>query len=324
MHAFYTLSLLLSIIPLSSEIHSSSPFLQLSRQEWQRYRQDTPMTLTQEDLEKLHGQIERVSLNEIEEIYLPLSRLLNLYITGRQELHTFTSKFLGHPEPKVPFVIAISGSVSVGKSTTSRILQALLSRWPSHPIVDIVTTDGFLYSKRELEEKGLMERKGFPESYDQERLLQFLYDLKSGKETLKIPIYSHQKYDIEEGVFQTIEKPDIVILEGVNVLQVGSRLSISDFSDFSIYVDAEEKVIKGWYLERFMLFRERANKDPNDFYHRFSQMGDQEALTIATRVWNQINALNLEENILPYRERAHLILEKRKDHSVTKISLRKL
>lgn len=306
-----------------------SPYLVFDRSTWREYRQDTPLPLSEEDLDALHGSYESVSLQEVIEVYLPLSRLLSMYVLAAQELYRVTAHFLGHPEPKVPYIIGISGSVAVGKSTTSRVLQALLSRWISHPHVEIITTDGFLFPNFVLEKKNIMHRKGFPESYDLKNLISFLTQLKAGKPHLKVPIYSHQIYDITNE-YQKINQPDIVILEGLNLLQVAnntilqSQVFVSDYFDFSIYVDANTKLIKKWYLERFMQFRAQAKDIPELYLHRFSKMPDQEALEKAEEFWTKINELNLNENILPYKERARLILSKGESHAVEKVYLRKI
>lgn len=308
-----------------------APYLEFSRQVWSGFRQETPLTLSETDVAKMRGQIESVSLVEVEEIYLPLSRLLNLYIAGAQEVYQLTAEFLGHPEPRVPYIIGIAGSVAAGKSTTSRILQALLARWPNHPRVELVTTDGFIYPNKFLEQHKLANRKGFPESYDLRRLIKFLSDLKSGKPRLKIPVYSHYNYDILKNEYQIVDQPDIVIVEGLNVLQVGSikqeqqiRVFVSDFFDFSIYVDAPSAIIKQWFLERFMLLREKAKTDPAAYLHQFVKLSEHDAIEFATQVWHEINEANLIENILPFRERAKLILIKSSNHAVEKVLLRKI
>jgi type I pantothenate kinase len=310
---------------------AQSPYLEFSRTLWREFRRDTPLTLSEKDLAKLKGQNESVSLAEVEDIYLPLSRLLNLYVVATQDLYHVTTRFLGHPEPKVPYIIGVAGSVAVGKSTTSRILQALLSHWPNHRNVALVTTDGFLYSNAELGERGLLNRKGFPESYDIKQLINFLQRLKSGESNLQVPIYSHHHYDIVSGEYQVIEKADIVIVEGLNVLQTASDrygkqpLSfVSDFFDFSIYVDAQTHIIEKWFLDRFMLFRDKARNDPDAFFYQFTQMKENEALQFAQNIWSSINELNLVENILPYKNRANLVLQKGQDHFVEKVYLRKL
>ncbi len=312
-----------------------SPYVTFEREEWARLRASTPLTLTEADLDSLHGINERVSLDEVVEVYLPLSRLLNLYVAAVQDLYRTTGTFLGGPPAKVPFIIGIAGSVAVGKSTTARILQALLARWPNHPRVDLVTTDGFLFPNRVLEGRGLMARKGFPESYDLRRLIRFLADLKAGREEVVAPVYSHLTYDIVPGQCQTVRHPDIVIVEGLNVLQTGPRpagtgpgrfpsVFVSDFFDFSIYVDAEEEHISRWYVERFLTFVHTAFRDPNCYFHRYASLTDEEAAEVAGRIWRDINLVNLQENILPTRERARLILRKGAAHSVETVRLRKL
>lgn len=308
-----------------------SPYLTFSRKAWHALKKDTPLTLSEADLLALKGQNEPVSLLEVEEIYLPLSRLLNLYIGATQNLYKTTTQFLGHPEPKVPYLIGVAGSVAVGKSTTARILQALLSRWPNHPNVMLMTTDGFLHPNAVLETQDLMHKKGFPESYDRRALVNFLVDLKSGKPNLKAPMYSHHHYDIIPNSFQQIGTPDIVIVEGLNVLQVPEAASVSkaqwfvsDFFDFTIFVDAETNVIEQWYLDRFMAFREKAKDDDTAFFHQFYQWPDRKALQFAKDIWKDINEKNLEENISPFKYRAHLVLEKGEDHSVQEVFLRKL
>lgn len=307
-----------------------SPYLEFSRSAWSAFRQNTPLTLSEGELAALKGQNESVSMAEVEDIYLPLSRLLNLYVDASQGLYHVTTRFLGHPEPKVPYIIGVAGSVAVGKSTTSRLLQALLSQWPSRPRVEIITTDGYLYPTAVLEKKGILARKGFPESYNLREILRFLSDLKAGRRHLKVPIYSHHFYDTLDE-YQLIDQPDIVIVEGLNVLQVGTppntkqpQLFVSDFFDFSIYVDAPTAMIKTWYLARFALFRDRAKDDPKAFFHQFTKMSEPEALAFAEQVWQDTNQVNLTENILPFRERARLILDKSADHTVARVLLRKI
>jgi type I pantothenate kinase len=307
------------------------PYLHFSRQEWSRLREDTPLTLTEEDLGELRGLNERVSLREVEEVYLPLSRLLDLYVTASQALYQATARFLGHSTARVPYVIGIAGSVAVGKSTTARIIQALLARWPAHPAVDLVTTDGFLLPNRVLEERGLMRRKGFPESYDVRRLLRFVSDLKAGRADVSSPVYSHLTYDIVPGEEVVVRQPDIVILEGLNVLQSGSGprgrpqpAFVSDFFDFSLYVDAEAEHVRRWYLERFFTLRNTAFQAPASYFHRYARLKDAEAEEVASGLWREINEVNLRENILPTRERARLVLRKGSDHSVEEVRLRKI
>jgi type I pantothenate kinase len=303
-----------------------SRFLEFSRAEWARLRDTTPLPLSEAQLRELVGLNERISLGEVADIYLPLSRLLNLYVGATQKLHEVTATFVGSESPRVPYVIGVAGSVAVGKSTTSRILQALLSRWPSHPQVDLITTDGFLLPQAVLEERGLMQRKGFPESYDVRRLLQFMADVKAGMSEVSAPVYSHLLYDIVPGDFHVVRQPDIVIVEGLNVLQTGSGRTgfVSDFFDFSIYVDANDADIEQWYIERFMTLRDTVFQNPSSYFHRYASLDRAEAEDVARILWQTINLVNLRENVLPTRERAHLILEKGRDHAIRRIKLRKL
>ncbi len=309
---------------LPSVTADSSPFLRFSRPEWAALRASTPMTLTEDDIERIRGINVELSMTEVEDIFLPLSRLLNLYIRASQQLFSVTDTFLGKPTHPVPYVIGIAGSVAVGKSTIARILQELLARWPDHPRVDLVTTDGFLHPNRVLEELGLMEKKGFPDSYDRRRLLEFVSDLKAGAQVVRAPVYSHLIYDIVPGEERVVERPDILILEGLNVLQAGgSGPHVSDYFDFSIYVDAEPSDIEGWYVERFLTLRDTAFRSPASYFHRFSELADDAAEEEARRIWKEINLANLEQNILHTRERATLILEKAHDHSVETVRLRR-
>lgn len=308
-----------------------SPYIDFTRDEWSQLRNSTPLTLTEDDLTSLRGINVRLSLREVEDIYLPLSRLLNLYVAATQNLHEATHTFLGNSTAKVPYVIGIAGSVAVGKSTTARILQALLARWRNHPKVDLITTDGFLYPTAVLEERGLMKRKGFPESYDRRRLVQVVAEVKSGEVEVSAPVYSHLIYDIIPDQVQTIRQPDIVIVEGLNVLQTGvgsadqnSPVFVSDYFDFSIYVDADEEDIKRWYIERFLTLRRTAFRDPVSYFHRYANLTDDEARQTALSIWNEINGVNLLENIMPTRNRAQLILGKGSDHSIQQVRLRKL
>lgn len=308
-----------------------SHYVEFSRAEWAKLRDQTPLPLSEAQLRPLGGLNEPVSLDEVVDVYLPLSRLLNLYVAATQHRHQATSTFLGSDGLRVPYVIGVAGSVAVGKSTTSRLLRSLLAHWPGHPRVDLVTTDGFLLPLRELERRGLLARKGFPESYDQRRLVRFLADVKGGVPAVDAPVYSHLAYDIVPGEHHVVRQPDILIVEGLNVLQRGSRragrqspMFVSDFFDFSIYVDADERDIEQWYVERFMRLRETVFTNPSSYFHRYASLTPGEAETTARRIWETTNLVNLHENVLPTRERAHLILEKGRDHAVRRVRLRKV
>lgn len=303
--------------------------MSFDRARWSELRNLVPMTLSESDLKELQGINEKLTMEEAVEIYLPLSRLLNLYVAARQNRNSVLHEFLDKKEKAPPFVIGIAGSVAVGKSTTARLLKALLSRWENHPKVELVTTDGFLYPNEVLEEKGLMSKKGFPESYDIKRLVNFVSDVKACKRNVTAPVYSHLTYNITDDV-KCVDLPDVLIIEGLNVLQSGMnyphephRVFISDFLDFSLYVDANSQQIKEWYINRFMKFRDGAFTKPGSYFSHYTKLSNQAALDKAEGIWSSINGLNLEQNILPTRERAHLILRKSGDHMVEEVLLRK-
>lgn len=308
-----------------------SPFRRFARDEWAALRADTPMTLTQDDLNEVRSLNDRIDLDEVQAVYLPMSRLLNLYVQASQKLFHASNMFLHRHDLKVPYVIGVAGSVAVGKSTSARILRRLLSRWPSHPKVDLVTTDGFLMPNTVLQREGLMNRKGFPESYDLQRILRFMADIKSGERDVEAPLYSHLTYDVLPDKTQVVDQPDILIIEGINVLQTGRPPrdgrgipNTSDFFDFSIFIDADEADLKDWYIERFFTLKNGAFQDAQSYFHRYAALTDDEAKTTATRIWSSINLLNLRENILPTRPRADLVLRKGADHKVRSVFLRKL
>jgi type I pantothenate kinase len=299
--------------------------LVFERAQWATLRASTPLELDDDDLAEIRGINERLDLDEVAEVYLPLSRLLSLHAVATRDRDSVTDTFLGVlPSPR-PYIIGLAGSVAVGKSTTARILQALLARWPAHPRVELVTTDGFLHPNRELAARGLMERKGFPESYDTAALVAFLAALKRGESEVSAPVYSHVRYDILDGEEQVLYQPDVVIVEGLNVLQTSRGVSrhVSDFFDFSIYVDAEEPDIEQWFVERFFTLRETVFADPESFFHPYASMSVDEAETFARMVWTTINGVNLREEILPTRARADLVLEKGPDHRVRHVRLRR-
>ena len=308
-----------------------SPFRVFSRAEWAALRDDTPMTLKPSEIAALRSMHDRLDIAEVEDIYLPLSRLLSLYVAATQRLFRAQQRFLGTEDVKMPYIIGVAGSVAVGKSTTARVLQALLARWPNTPKVDLVTTDGFLYPNAILTRENLMEKKGFPESYDLPELLRFLSGIKAGQRPMRAPIYSHLVYDVMPNGFVEIDRPDILIVEGLNVLQTG-RLPkdgkaipfVSDFFDFSVYLDADEDVLEKWYVDRFLTLRGTAFSDPKSYFHRYSKLSDKEAVETALSIWNRINLVNLRENILPTRQRTDLILKKEASHLVQEVALRRL
>ncbi|HHF3421104.1 type I pantothenate kinase [Haemophilus influenzae] len=304
-----------------------TPFLSFNRKQWAELRKSVPLKLTEQDLKPLLGFNEELSLDEVSMIYLPLARLINYYIDENLRRQAVLHRFLGRNKTKVPYIISIAGSVAVGKSTSARILQSLLSHWPAERKVDLITTDGFLYPLEKLKKDHLLHKKGFPISYDTPKLIHFLADVKSGKTEVEAPIYSHLTYDIIPDKFNVINKPDILILEGLNVLQTSNNKTnqtfVSDFVDFSIYVDAEEKLLKEWYIKRFLKFRESAFNDPNSYFKHYANLSKEESITTASKIWDEINGLNLNQNILPTRERANLILKKGHNHQVELIKLRK-
>lgn len=307
-----------------------SVYTVFSREEWAKLSKTTTDILSPSELLELEGVYDTISPEEVADIYLPLSQLLYMHMVHSVELHKNVNQFLQKSTKKVPFVIGVAGSVAVGKSTTSRLIQALAKRWPNEPKVELVTTDGFLYPNAVLEERGLMKRKGFPESYDIGRLIRFLYELKSGQPYIEIPVYSHLKYDILEDEVQVIRSPDVVIVEGINVLQVNKKnrripqVFVSDFFDFSIYVDADEEDIIKWYVERFKILRNTAFQHPESYFYKYRNLSDEEAVAVAKEIWKTINGVNLEKNIRPTRYRADLILKKGEGHRVTEVRLKKM
>jgi type I pantothenate kinase len=314
---------------LQTGLTLAAPYHDFDREAWAGLRAATPLSLTEADLAELQGLNEQVSMAEVEAIYLPVSRLLNLRVAATQTLNKATELFLGELPGRKPYVIGVAGSVAVGKSTFARILRALLARWPDHPRVDLVTTDGFLLPNRELDARGLLDRKGFPESYRLRELVDFMAAVKAGEGAVHAPVYSHQAYDIVPGELQVVDRPDIVIVEGLNVLQTGDthanlrpRVFVSDFFDFSIYIDADERDIERWYIERFLKLRETVFRDPRSYFHRYADLSDDAARTTAHRIWSSINGVNLRENISPTRARAHLVIEKGGDHAVRRVRLR--
>ncbi|MFG2511493.1 type I pantothenate kinase [Streptomyces sp. NPDC048584] len=311
----------------------ATPYMDLTRAEWSALRDKTPLPLSAAEVEQLRGLGDVIDLDEVRDIYLPLSRLLNLYVGATDGLRGALNTFLGEKgsQSGTPFVIGVAGSVAVGKSTVSRLLRALLSRWPEHPRVELVTTDGFLLPTKELQERGLMSRKGFPESYDRRALTRFVADIKAGKGEVTAPVYSHLIYDIVPGEKLTVRRPDILIVEGLNVLQPAlpgqdgrTRVGLADYFDFSVYVDARTEDVERWYLNRFKRLRETAFQDPSSYFRTYTQVSEEEALDYARTMWRTINKPNLVENIVPTRGRATLVLRKGPDHKVQRLSLRKL
>lgn len=308
-----------------------SPYREFTKSQWATLRADTPMTLSEEEVKRLQSLNDPISIKAVEEIYLPLSRLLWLYVRARHTLYDATRTFLGIQDGKVPYIIGVAGSVAVGKSTTSRLLKALLARWPNTPKVDLITTDGFLFPNAALQRRNIMDKKGFPESFDLPTLLHFLSDIKAGKRHVHAPLYSHSKYDILEGQYVVIDQPDILIVEGLNVLQGGKPIKdgravsfVSDYFDFKIYIHAEIDVLQDWYVSRFMRLCETAFLDPAAYFHTYSQFTDLEAIEAATNIWQSINEPNLKQNILPTRPRADLIINKASNHDIGSVALRKL
>ena len=308
----------------------SSPYLEFSRDAWRERRAAWPQVLTEEEVAQLSGIGESLDLNEVAEIYLPISRLIHLRILARQQLTAATETFIGDTL-HVPYIIGVAGSVAVGKSTTARVLREMLRRWPTTPHVELITTDGFLYPNAVLAERGLMARKGFPESYDRRALLRFMSDVKSGAEEVRAPVYSHVSYDIVPGEEQVVRRPDVLIVEGLNVLAPPrvradgtAGLSVSDFFDFSVYVDARPDWIRRWYIERFMRLRSGAFQDPRSYFHRYAHLSDAEAQATAENIWDTINGPNLQQNVHPTRGRARLVLTKNERHEVTRVLLRKV
>jgi type I pantothenate kinase len=316
---------------MRAEQQQYNPYRVFSRAQWAKLRDDTPMTLEPGEFERLRSLHDRLDLKEVEDIYLPLSRLLSIYVDATTRLFQAQRQFLGIRDRKVPYTIGIAGSVAGGKSTTARVLQALLARWSPRPKVDLVTTDGFLYPNAELERLGLIQKKGFPASYDLPLLLSFLSDIKAGRRGVRAPVYSHLRWDIVPNEWQEIDQPDILIVEGVNVLQTG-RLPrdgkavpvVSDFFDFSVYIDADEPVLQQWYVKRWLTLRDTAFTDPRSYFHRYALLSDEEAAATALAIWERTNRANLEDNILPTRPRATLILKKGADHVVETVALRRL
>lgn len=301
-----------------------SPFIELKRSQWRELRKSMPQVLSESELDQLRGIGDEIDLDEVSEVYLPLSRLINLRVEAQRSLNQATETFIGEPMPPTPYIIGVSGSVAVGKSTTARVLQVLLQRWESSPRVDLITTDGFLFPTAELERRRLLHRKGFPESYDQQALLNFVTKVKSGARNVKAPVYSHEAYDRIAGEFEVVDQPDILIVEGLNVLQTGPTLMVSDLFDFSVYVDARVEDIEDWYISRFLRLKNTAFKDPDAHFHHLAGLSDAQASPVAREIWQTVNLPNLMENILPTRIRASLVMRKGADHLVDRVRMRKI
>lgn len=317
----------------ASDQHTApeSPYIELSREQWRSLASSAPLPLTQEDVEKLRGLGDPIDLPEVDVVYRPLTALLETYIASTRERSAATAAFLGVPEHRTPFIVAVAGSVAVGKSTTARLIAHLLRRFPATPRVDLVTTDGFLLPNAELDRRGLAARKGFPESYDRRTLLDFVAAVKSGARRVTAPVYSHTVYDIVPGEQIVVEQPDVLVLEGLNVLQPAPRsphedaeaLAVSDFIDFSIYVDADPEHIRAWYLDRFLTLKRTAFRQPESYFRRYASIPDDVALAAAGEIWESVNLANLRENIAPTRGRATLVLHKDADHHMSRVLLRK-
>jgi type I pantothenate kinase len=305
---------------------SLTPFLEIDRRDWAALAPSLPLALDEDDIQRLRGLGDALDLTEVSEVYLPLSRLLNLYVAGARATREATAAFLHQDPEHTPFVIGVAGSVAVGKSTISRLLRELLSRWEDTPHVELITTDGFLWPNAELERRGLEKRKGFPESYDRRTLTRFVSQVKSGAAEVRAPVYSHLIYDIVPGAETIVKRPDVLIVEGINVLQpaASSRIAVSDLFDFSIYVDARSSDIEQWYVERFLRLQRGAFSDPESYFHRYASLTEPEAIAMARSIWAEINGPNLELNLLPTRARADLILRKGADHGVQSVLLRKV
>ena len=310
---------------IAAETEDFAAYTIFGREEWAKLRANTPLTLSKADLTALRSVNEEVSIEEVVDAYLPLSRLLNLHVSAARTLAQVKDSFLGRPAGAAPYIVAVAGSVAVGKSTFARALRALIARWPGRPRVELVTTDGFLYPNALLEERGIMTKKGFPESYDTRRMVRFLAEVKAGAAEVEAPVYSHVAYDILKDESQIVKVPEILIFEGLNVLQMGTeRVVASDFFDFSVYIDADEADIESWFLDRFRLLQRTAFQNPKSYFHKFKDLAEDQATDFAREIWRTINLVNLRENIAPTRERASLVLRKRADHTVGEVCLRRM